>query len=125
MPELIEGQHPGEHIVHEESIDLSREVVTIGSGAGIVVSGTVLGKKTADSKYFPHDPAAVDGTEVASRILWRKVDATSVDVTEVVTKALTKVRDENLTWKVGMDAGDKTAAITALEVQHITVQLQY
>lgn len=125
MPELIEGQHPGEHIVHEESIDLSREVVTIGSGAGIVVSGTVLGKKTADSKYHPHDPAAVDGTEVASRILWRKVDATSVDVTEVVTKALTKVRDENLTWKAGIVAGDKTAAITALEAQHITVQLQY
>lgn len=125
MSELIEGQHPGEHIVHEESIDLSREKVTVGSGAGIVVSGAVLGKKTADSKYYPHDPAAADGTQVASRILWREVDATSSDVAEVVTKALTKVRDENLTWKAGISAGDKTTAITALETQYITVQLQY
>jgi hypothetical protein len=124
MPTLTEGQYPGEHIVHEASIDLSREVITIGLGAGIVLPGTVLGKKTENSKYYPHDPAASDGTAVASRILWREVDATLTDVTEVAHKALTKVRDENLTWKVDISAEDKATAISALETQHITVQLQ-
>lgn len=125
MPEIIEGQHPGEYIVHEESSDLSRKRIVLGLGAGLVLDGTVLAIKTADKKYYPLAPAAVDGTEVARCILYRKTDASITDTDALSTFALAKVRDENLKWPSGISAGDKTTAIEQLEAHHIEVQLQY
>ncbi len=125
MSELIEGQYPGEYIVHEESTDMCRERIVLGSGAGALVDGTVLGQKTADKKYHPLNPGASDGTQVAKGILYRATDATSADADALMTRRLTKVRDENLTWKSGISAGEKTAAIAELEATNIIVQLQY
>ena len=73
MPELVQGKNPGEHIVHEESKDLSREKITLA--AGNLLSGAVLGKKTAGGDFLELAPAAADGTEAAAGILWENTDA--------------------------------------------------
>lgn len=50
--------------------------------AGQVLSrGCMLGKKTSDSKCYPWDPTATDGTGVLFGILAESVDSTSDDVT--------------------------------------------
>jgi len=56
------------------------EGITVASGEGALVAGTVLGKITASGKYGAYDDGAADGTEVASRILAYDVDATAADV---------------------------------------------
>jgi len=53
--------------------------VTILSGEGELVKGTVLGIDTASEKYAAYDNGAGDGTEVAKAILADEVDATSSD----------------------------------------------
>jgi hypothetical protein len=56
--------------------------ITIASGTGVLVGGTVLGKRntgTHAGKYQDYDNGASDGTEVARGILLNRVDATSGD----------------------------------------------
>lgn len=121
MPELVEGKHPGEHIVHEESKDLSREKIILATGN--LLAGAVLGRITAGSECVELAPAAADGSEVAMGILWANTDATVAAVSAVAHTALTKVRDENLTWPVGITGPQKTAAIAELKALNIIVQL--
>ncbi|MBF0516374.1 MAG: head decoration protein, partial [Nitrospirae bacterium] len=53
--------------------------VTIVSGAGALLGGTVLGRITASGKYTPYSATHTDGSEVARVILARDIDATSAD----------------------------------------------
>src|SRR5881628_523096 len=53
--------------------------VTIAAGQGILPAGTVLGRKTADKKYYVYSNAAGDGTETARGVLRRAVDTTGGD----------------------------------------------
>jgi len=48
--------------------------VTIAGGQGILPAGTVLGRKTADKKYYVYSNVASDGREVARGVLRRGVD---------------------------------------------------
>lgn len=73
---------------HELDPEFTRQVVTIVSGAGNLVTGTVLGKITASGKYNKHVNGAADGTETAVAVLLNPVDATSAD-----QKALVEIRD--------------------------------
>ena len=73
---------------HELDPEFTRQVVTIVSGAGNLVTGTVLGKITASGKYKKHVNGAADGTETAVAVLLNPVDATSAD-----QKALVEIRD--------------------------------
>ena len=54
--------------------------VTIVSGSGVVVRGTLLGKVTATGKYKPYSNANADGSETAKLVLAENVDATAADV---------------------------------------------
>lgn len=54
--------------------------VTIVTGEGELVAGTVLGKVTATGNYKAYDNTANDGSETAKLILADAVDATSADV---------------------------------------------
>lgn len=58
--------------------------VTIASGAGALLAGTVLGKIDASGKYLKSLSAATDGSEVVDAILSEDVDATSADKEAVV-----------------------------------------
>jgi hypothetical protein len=53
--------------------------ITVKSGAGVLVRGTVLGVVTADGKYLKSLSAAVDGSQAPDVILAEDVDATSAD----------------------------------------------
>lgn len=55
------------------------EGVTVVSGAGVLASGTILGRVTASGKYDQFLDTNVDGTEVPTGVLRSMVDATSED----------------------------------------------
>lgn len=59
---------------------INTDNVTIVSGSGVLVPGTVLGKITASGKYKPSTTGAVDGSQTPVAILADAVDATSADV---------------------------------------------
>ncbi len=102
---------------------LSRDEATIASGAGVITTGTVLGRVTASGKYKPLAPAAVDGTEVASRISLQRADATSADAARTVVLARhAEVVAQALAWPAGITDVQKTAALTQLETVGIVAR---
>lgn len=121
MTILTEGPAPGAYIADEVSINLSRRVVTIASGAGVLEAGRVLGKITSSGKYAGHDPDANDGSQAAAAILFERVDATSADAQAVVTAALTAVNDSELLWAPGTTDGEKATASASLAAHDIVV----
>lgn len=48
--------------------------VTLAAGQGVLKAGTLLGRRTADKKYYVYDNSKSDGTEVARGVLRRGVD---------------------------------------------------
>jgi len=92
---------------------ISREVVTIASGAGKLDPGTVLGQVTA-SKKFVVAPAAEtvgkEGAETASAVLAYGVDATSADVEAVVVKRHAEVKTPMLIFDASVNDANKKAA---------------
>ncbi|WP_094607740.1 hypothetical protein SPSIL_008980 [Sporomusa silvacetica DSM 10669] len=59
---------------------VSTKNVTIASGAGKLVRGTVLGVITTSGKYTTVNSTNTDGSQTAKAILVYDVDATSADV---------------------------------------------
>lgn len=51
--------------------------VTLAAGQGILPAGCVVGRKTADKKWYVYDNGASDGTQVARGVLRRAVDTGS------------------------------------------------
>lgn len=112
------GENAGLNIVNEE--------VIVASGAGVLYPGTVLGKVTASGKYVLHDVALVNGAQVAAGILFHKVDATAADAKTVATvNGPATINGNDLTFKAGIIAGDKTAALTALRAKGLKVLPQH
>jgi len=76
--------------------------VTIASGEGALVRGTVLGIVTLTGEYAAYDNAANDGTETAAAVLW---DPDGVNATSAAAKGFALVhggvREDALT---GIDA---------------------
>lgn len=50
--------------------------VVLKAGIGVLVKGTVLGRKTADNLFYTYTDAGTEGEEVARGILDEKVDTT-------------------------------------------------
>lgn len=111
---LNEQKRAGEFLIAEGNGSISREKVTIASGAGVLEPGTVLGKITVGGKYdvYDADVDPADGTETAAAILYAGVDATSADVEAVVIARHAEVDETLLT---GIDAGGK-ADLAALQI---------
>lgn len=59
--------------------------VTLKGGQGVLKAGTLLGRKTADKKYYAYNNVAVDGTEVARGVLRRDVDTNQNGSADTVT----------------------------------------
>ncbi len=80
--------YPSDWLKSESDSDYSRDQAVVAAGQGRLVTGTVLGRRTADSKLAVLNPLATDGTQIAAAILFdRAVDATSADQpVEVVTR---------------------------------------
>ncbi|WFP74506.1 head decoration protein [Mesorhizobium sp. WSM4906] len=93
--------------------EISREVVTILSGAGKLEPGSVLGQVTASKKYILSPNAQVvgkEGAETASAILAYEVDATSADVDAVVIKRIAAVKKSMLIYDASVNDDTKKAA---------------
>lgn len=92
---------------------LSREVLTIKSGSGKLLAGTLLGKVTADSKYVPSPNASTsgkEGAETATAILGYEVDATSADVQVVCITNDAEVKKPMLIFEGTVNDDTKKAA---------------
>ncbi|MBZ9822335.1 head decoration protein [Mesorhizobium sp. CA4] len=93
--------------------EISREVVTIASGAGKLDPGYVLGQITASKKYVGSPAAQVvgkEGAETASAILAYEVDATSADAEAVVIKRIAAVKKPMLIFDPSVNDDTKKAA---------------
>lgn len=102
----------GAAVASEAAGTLSRETITVASGAGALADGTVLGRITASGKYVAYDPAGTDdGRRTAAAVLMGAVDATSADVTAVATVRLAEVWADRLAWASGVNSGQKTTGL--------------
>ncbi len=119
MTTYTEPFRPYEVLLSEQPGTLSRETVTVVSGAGVLNPGTVLGKVTASGKYAPYDNTANTGIEVAACVLLQGVDATSADVAAVACERLAEVKDAQLKWHANNDAAAKTAGKADLAAKFI------
>lgn len=117
---LTEGRYASDWLKNYDPTRSLEEVV-IASGAGVVVTGTVLGKITASGKYVPVTVAATDGSshdEAAAIFAWgdghaQKVDATSADVTVVAVVREATVVHQGLKYGADVDASAERAAVHA------------
>jgi hypothetical protein len=131
MATFNESNYVADLVKEEPFRQISRSIGTIAAAAaGIVKKGTVLGKVTASGKYLPYNPAAADGTQIASAVLLHgplggDADATSADVTNVVLlQALAVIDTAFLVWGTGVTTQThKNTAYTALFAALIVASL--
>lgn len=122
MAATTESQRNGQFIVSEGNGTISREKVTVVSGAGALPAGRVVGMITASSKVTSYDDDNNDGSETAYGILINAVDATSADVSGVVIRRYAEVSDAALDWASTNDSGDKTAGKADLAALGIIIR---
>jgi len=122
MSTLTEKNRVGEFILAEANGTISREVVVVASGAGILESGTALGKVTATGKYNVYDNNLTDGTQLLAGILYNSVNATSADQDAVMICRDAEVASEKIVWASANSAGDKTAGIADLAALSVFVR---
>jgi len=113
MPALInEGRYASDWLKAEShNSGYSREEIIVISGAGIVESGTVLGKITASGKYKPVTVAASDGSQNAAAILLNRVDATSADAPAVAIVREAIVVHQGLRYGADVDTAPERLAV--------------
>ena len=93
----------------------SRERTTVAAGQNLEL-GAVVGTIKATGKTTRFDPAATDGSEVASGVLLEACDASLIDRDDaLVVLRHAIVDDSTLVWPAGMDAAGKAAAVTSLK----------
>jgi len=87
------------YLLSEANGSRGREEITLATGAGKLVAGTVLAQLTAPpGKWVAYDPAgADDGRRTAAGILYAAADATAGDVKALAHVADCEVREEELT----------------------------
>ncbi|MGF7175852.1 head decoration protein [Azospirillum doebereinerae] len=73
LPSLIAGDFPR----------VTRKV-TIASGAGLLIAGTLLGRITASKKMVKSASASSDGSQTPNAVLAETVDATAADAEAIV-----------------------------------------
>lgn len=67
-------------ILYSTNGGFTQKGVTLGSGQGILLAGTVLGQRTADKRYYVYNNAATDGTQTAVGVLRKNADTSKGDV---------------------------------------------
>lgn len=108
-----EGARNLAFVLSEGNGKISRDVVTIASGAGKLEAGTVLGRITASENYVASPEAEVvgkEGAETAMAVLAYRVDATSEDVEAVVIARHAEVKEPMLVFDATVDNASKIAA---------------
>jgi Bacteriophage lambda head decoration protein D len=96
MAILKESIHPLEFLMSESESGVSRDTITVASGAGNLLPGAVLGQITASGKYKLSAATGTDGSQVAVAILGYPVDATANDVQAMAITCIARVRQSCL-----------------------------
>lgn len=122
MPTKTENQSTGVFIKSEGNGKISRDEITIASGQGVLVAGTVLGKVTATGKYIAYDDNNSDGSQTAAAILYATVDATSADAKAVGIVRYAEIWRDRLLWASTVAAGEKTTAYADLAALGIVLR---
>lgn len=127
MATYNEPTRPLEALLYEVP-ELAREEITIASGEGEVLAGTVLGKITGGN-YRVYDDgnvdgggSASDGSHVAAAVSLYTVDATSAAVNVAAVVRLAAVKSDALHWHANADATAKSDAETALAAKHLIIR---
>ncbi len=77
----------------------SRDQAVLAAGQGVVVTGTPLGLRTADSKYVIMAAGTTDGSQTFDGILFNQaVDTSLGDQTVVVVDGDATVMHQGLVW---------------------------
>lgn len=100
----------------------SRERTTVAAGQNLEL-GAVVGTITTSGKTTRFDPAATDGSQVASGVLLEACDASLIDRDDalvVVRHAI--VADSTLVWPVAIDPVNKAAAIASLKAMGVLIR---
>ena len=123
MSTLTEGRYAAEFLLSEGNGNISREVVTVVSGAGALKAGTVLGKVTASGKYKAAAADATDGSEDAIAIALYDVDATSADAAVAVIARNAEVNGKILSYHASVNTdAEKPACAASLATAGIIVR---
>lgn len=120
MSSKTEYPRTGDFLLSEANGTYSRENVILDAGS--LAAGTVLGKLTASGKYVLLAPAAADGSEDATGILWARADATAADAAIVVIARDAEVKADALIWPAAITGPQKTAAIAQLNALGIVLR---
>ena len=98
---------------------ISRDEVVLAAGAPALRPGAVLGRITASRKYALLAPEATDGSQIAIAVLLENTPAITADRRVVVLSRHAEVVLQGLEWPAGIDAGEQSAALAALEERQI------
>lgn len=110
MTTKTEGPRALGFLLSEANGNRSRDNITIVSGAGVLVAGTVLGKITESDKYTDSPATGADGSQTAVAVLAYDVDATSADVKTVGITRDAEIKVDELTYEGTVDDSTKKAA---------------
>lgn len=113
MDPKTEGVHNAEFLLSEGNGQISRELILIAAGAGIVAAGTMLTAANAPITTNYGD---------AAKIVYGTVDATAADAEAAAIARHAEVHGELLNWPTAASDDDKVAASTALAAQGIIVR---
>lgn len=99
--------HAGEFLLSEGPGTISREAISVAAGPALV-AGQVLGLVTASGEFAPYDPAAEDGSENATCILFASLGESEIVRRGRAVVRLAEVSEASLT---GLDpAAEDTLA---------------
>lgn len=122
MPTLTQGKNLGDLLKYEAPNLYSRDAAVLAAGQNLQL-GSVLGKKTADGKFYALAPAAADGSETAVAVLANDVDATLIDRVDAILIARHAiVASGALIWPAGITSLQKTTAIDQLKALGVLVR---
>lgn len=122
MPALQEPNNLGDLLKYEAPNLYSRDLATVAAGQQLSL-GTVVGLESATNKLHALDPTATDGTEIAIGVLATDVDATLIDVDDVLLIARHAIVASNaVVWPAGISAAEQATAISQLKTLGVLVR---
>jgi len=103
----------------------SRDTGVLAQGQGVLVTGTVLGIRTADGKYVIAATGTTDGSQSAAAILFNaSVDTTNGDQSIVVISRHATVMHQGLVWGPAINSAALRAAAAQQLAQHGIIDRQ-
>jgi hypothetical protein len=128
MTTLTERSYVADLVKREVEPLISRKLVTLAGGNGVLLRGTVLGTITALGKFKPYDPTQADGSQLTAQgdlaiLLDDQVDTTGGDIPNArVIWALGVVDSAFLVWSAGVTTpAHKAAAYAGLAAALLAV----